>query len=103
MNRKLPRRRSPRVLNEWFRELQKGMGEARVCCGDWSRIMSPGTMTRNGPAAVLLDPPTRSRAQFTPTTPAPFRAMFALGVGQTAGTRSFASLYAATRGGARSS
>lgn len=44
-------------LREWFAELQRGMGEARVCCGDWSRIMSPGTMTRNGTAAVLLDPP----------------------------------------------
>lgn len=44
-------------LKEWFAELQAGMGEARVCCGDWSRIMSPGTMTRNGTAAVLLDPP----------------------------------------------
>ena len=44
-------------LQEWFGELQEGMGDARVCCGDWERIMSPGTMTRNGPAAVLLDPP----------------------------------------------
>ncbi len=44
-------------LKEWFAELQAGMGEARVCCGDWERIMSPGTMTRNGTTAVLLDPP----------------------------------------------
>jgi hypothetical protein len=44
-------------LKEWFSELQAGMGEARVCCGDWERIMSPGTMARNGVAAVLLDPP----------------------------------------------
>lgn len=44
-------------LKKWFAELQEGMGEARVCCGDWSRIMSPGTMKRNGPCAVLLDPP----------------------------------------------
>jgi hypothetical protein len=44
-------------LREWFTELQAGMGDARVCCGDWERIMSPGTVTRNGTAAVLLDPP----------------------------------------------
>ena len=44
-------------LKEWFAELQTRMGEARVCCGDWSRVMSPGTMTRNGTTAVLLDPP----------------------------------------------
>lgn len=57
VNRQLPEGDRLAWLNEWFRELQEGMGEARVCCGDWSRIMSPGTMTRNGPAAVLLDPP----------------------------------------------
>ncbi len=44
-------------LYGWFHDLQRGMGDARVCCGDWSRIMSPGTVTRNGTAAVLLDPP----------------------------------------------
>ena len=44
-------------LTGWFRDLQTAMEGARVCCGDWSRIMSPGTMTRNGTAAVLLDPP----------------------------------------------
>lgn len=44
-------------LREWFAELQTAMDGARVCCGDWSRICSPGTMTRNGIAAVLLDPP----------------------------------------------
>ena len=44
-------------LREWFAELQTAMDGTRVCCGDWSRICSPGTMTRNGIAAVLLDPP----------------------------------------------
>jgi DNA adenine methylase len=44
-------------LKEWFTELQEVMGEARVCCGDWERIMTPGTMARNGTAAVILDPP----------------------------------------------
>lgn len=44
-------------LTDWFRGLQAAMEGVRVCCGDWSRIMSPGTMTRNGTAAVLLDPP----------------------------------------------
>jgi hypothetical protein len=44
-------------LKEWFAELSDRMDGARVCCGDWERIMSPGTMTLNGVAAVLLDPP----------------------------------------------
>lgn len=65
VNRKIPHlgnggtgvNRKLEWLKAWFAELQAGMGEARVCCGDWERIMSPGTMTRNGTAAVLLDPP----------------------------------------------
>ena len=44
-------------LNGWFADLQSSMDGVRVCCGDWERIMSIGTMTRNGIAAVLLDPP----------------------------------------------
>jgi DNA adenine methylase len=42
---------------DWFARLQDSFREARVVCGDWERICSPGTMTRNGPCAVLLDPP----------------------------------------------
>jgi len=65
VNRKLPHlgnggtgvNRKLEWLQAWFSELQVAMEGARVCCGDWERIMSPGTMTRNGPAAVLLDPP----------------------------------------------
>lgn len=44
-------------LKEWFSGLSERMDGTRVCCGDWARIMSPRTMKRNGPAAVLLDPP----------------------------------------------
>ena len=65
VNRKLPHlgnggrgvNRKLDWLKEWFAELQAAMEGARVCCGDWERIMSPGTMTRNGTAAVMLDPP----------------------------------------------
>ena len=44
-------------VRNWFARLQDSFREARVACGDWERICSPGTMTRNGPCAVLLDPP----------------------------------------------
>ena len=44
-------------VQDWFARLQDSFREARVACGDWERICSPGTMTRNGPCAVLLDPP----------------------------------------------
>ena len=44
-------------LREWFAELAEAFRGARIACGDWERICSPGTMTRNGICAVLLDPP----------------------------------------------
>jgi hypothetical protein len=44
-------------LNEWFSELSELLYSARVACGSWERVCSPGTMTRNGIAGVLLDPP----------------------------------------------
>jgi hypothetical protein len=44
-------------LTSWFKELQDRLRSARVACGDWRRVCSARTMTRNGIAAVLLDPP----------------------------------------------
>jgi hypothetical protein len=44
-------------ISDWFAELQDAFREARIACGDWDRICSPGSMTRNGTCAVLLDPP----------------------------------------------
>ena len=50
---------SPRLqwLRSWFSDLQKSLEGVRVCCGDWERVCSVGTMTRNGTCAVVLDPP----------------------------------------------
>ena len=45
------------AVADWFAELSAKMDGVRVCCGDWSRVCSVGTMTRNGMCAVLLDPP----------------------------------------------
>jgi len=44
-------------LLEWFGVLRERMAETRVACGDWRRVCSVGSMTRNGDCAVLLDPP----------------------------------------------
>ena len=44
-------------LNEWFAELSDLLQNARIACGSWERVCSPGTITRNGIAGVLLDPP----------------------------------------------
>ena len=65
VNRRLPHlgdggkgvnRKLERAL-EWFGVLQSSLDGARIACGDWERICSPGTMTRNGICGVLLDPP----------------------------------------------
>jgi len=64
VNRQLPhlsggRRGAARLewLNQWFAELSDLLHSARVTCGSWERVCSPGTLTRNGVAGVLLDPP----------------------------------------------
>ena len=44
-------------LTEWFTDLSTSLSDARICCGDWTRLMSVGSMTRNGVCGVLLDPP----------------------------------------------
>jgi DNA adenine methylase len=44
-------------LKSWFWELADLLHEARIACGSWERIMSVGTMTRNGVCGVVLDPP----------------------------------------------
>jgi hypothetical protein len=44
-------------LNTWFAKLSDLLHDSRTCCGSWERVLSVGTMTRNGIAGVLLDPP----------------------------------------------
>jgi hypothetical protein len=44
-------------LQNWFRQIQYRLADVRVCCGDWERICSIGSMTRNGICGVLFDPP----------------------------------------------
>ena len=44
-------------LTEWFERIQTKLRNARVTCGDWQRICTVSTMTRNGICGVVLDPP----------------------------------------------
>ena len=44
-------------LESWFSALSDSLSKARIACGDWERICSVGTITKNGTCAVLLDPP----------------------------------------------
>lgn len=60
VNKKLPHLgdggKGARLL-PWFFALAEKLKGARITCGDWERICSVGTMTRNGVCGVLLDPP----------------------------------------------
>jgi len=58
VNRKLPHLGDGgKGLVAWFEKLAEQLKGARITCGDWDRICSVGTMTRNGVCGVLLDPP----------------------------------------------
>jgi site-specific DNA-adenine methylase len=50
-------------VKEWFGILQKRLKKVRVCCGDWSRVVTPPvtyknkSITKKGMVGVFLDPP----------------------------------------------
>ncbi|MFB1482246.1 DNA adenine methylase [Corallococcus sp. RDP092CA] len=44
-------------IGEWMQTLADRLRYVRVCCGDWSRILSPNVTERIGVTGVLLDPP----------------------------------------------
>lgn len=44
-------------LYDYLREIQTRLRRVRVCCGDWSRILTPAVTTYVGVTGVLLDPP----------------------------------------------
>ena len=52
--------RQGEALVEWFEGLQERLRRVRVCCGDWSRVVTPAVLGAGGASsitAVLLDPP----------------------------------------------
>lgn len=44
-------------LYEYLGELSARLRRVRVCCGDWSRVLTPSVTTYIGTTAVFLDPP----------------------------------------------
>ena len=42
---------------EWLQALAKRLGQVRVCCGDWDRVLGKVPTTEHGLTAVVLDPP----------------------------------------------
>lgn len=43
-----------RLMVQWFADRFRYV---RVCCGDWSRVVTPAVTTRHGVTGVFLDPP----------------------------------------------
>lgn len=50
--------RTGTALLPWFSDLAARLRRVRVCCGDWSRVLTPAVTTSNhGIVGVFLDPP----------------------------------------------
>ena len=65
INRQLPQLRNlgegvnrpTQPLYEWFDRLSGRFKDVRVCCGDWSRIVTPSPTFVLGLTGIFLDPP----------------------------------------------
>ena len=44
-------------LIQYFHQLADRLRKVRVCCGDWSRVVTNGAMSYGGTVGVFLDPP----------------------------------------------
>ncbi|MCP3065299.1 DNA adenine methylase [Myxococcus sp. K38C18041901] len=51
----------------WMQALAERLRHVRVCCGDWSRVLSPNVTERIGVTGVLLDPPYSDAADRDPS------------------------------------
>ena len=47
----------PESLQEYFRELAARLRLVRVCCGDWSRVVTNGALSFGETVGIFLDPP----------------------------------------------
>jgi hypothetical protein len=44
-------------ITAWMRQLADRLRDVRVCCGDWTRVVTDSVTVRHGITGVLLDPP----------------------------------------------
>lgn len=44
-------------IESYFVQLADRLRDVRVCCGDWSRVVTNGALSFGNPAGVFLDPP----------------------------------------------
>lgn len=48
---------TPLALGGVFDDLAARLQDVRICCGDWSRVVTPSVTWRHGVTGILLDPP----------------------------------------------
>jgi len=51
-----------RALDEYFAELSRRLAGARICSGEWDRIVGPSVTSKHGITGVFLDPPYSAKA-----------------------------------------
>ncbi len=44
-------------VRDYLRQLSDRLRRVRVCCGDWSRVLTPSVTFRHGLTGIVLDPP----------------------------------------------
>lgn len=52
-------------LYQYMHELANRLRHVRVCCGDWSRIVTNGALTYGAEVGIFLDPPYSDKAERT--------------------------------------
>src|SRR5690606_39282660 len=50
------------TLYEYMRQLAERLRHVRVCCGDWSRVVTRGALNYGDTVGVFLDPPYSDKA-----------------------------------------
>jgi DNA adenine methylase len=48
---------NPDALHEYFAQLATRLRDVRVCCGDWTRVVTRGALSYGATVGVFLDPP----------------------------------------------
>jgi len=50
-------------LYEYLRALAKRLADVRICCGDWSRVVTAGALAHGASVGIFLDPPYARRTR----------------------------------------
>jgi hypothetical protein len=63
--RRVQTRQTSEALFDYMHELAARLRQVRVCCGDWSRIVTNGALSYGATVGIFLDPPYSDAAERT--------------------------------------